>query len=242
VTIDAGGVQATTDQTGSASLVLSPSINTVEAQLTLDGYNTTRTTLSVPGDLTTNTIPLTPTGKIYAVSKQSGKLDVVKLNLDGTGREVAVKATGNEEVSNTQLWASSDWRFVVLRARREGPKAGLYMLDTSSDTLTDLDTAPVDFQIVGWQDDQFVYTTYDASKSDWQPKREELKVFNAEDGKLSTVESTQASGTGYGDYMTQTFTTVAITDNALVYGTQWLGANPDVHKRSAVLREVHYPV
>lgn len=241
VTIDAGGVQATTDQTGSASLVLSPSINTIEAQLTVDGYNTARTTLSVPGDLTTNTIPLTPSGKVYVVSKHSGRLDVVKLNLDGTDREVVVKATGSEEVSNTQVWASADWRFVVLRARREGPKAGLYMLDTSSDTLTDLDTAPVDFQIVGWRDDQFIYTTYDSSKSEWQPKQQELKVFNADDGKLSTVESTQASGTGYGDYMTQAFTNIVATDNALIYGTQWSGANPDIHKRAAVLREVSLP-
>lgn len=241
VSIEAGDVKATTDQSGAASLVVSPSLNTVEIRLTADNYNPAKVSLSVPGDLPTNTIALTPSGKLYVVSKQSGKLDVVKLNLDGSGREVAVKATGNEEVSNTQIWASADWRYVVLRARRDGPKAGLYMLDTSSDTLTDLDTAAVDFRVIGWHNDQFVYTTYDANKSEWQPKREELKVFNAENGKLSTVESTQASGTGYSDYMTQTFTNPIIAQGALIYGTQWLGANPDIQKRSATLREVSLP-
>ncbi|MCA9330445.1 hypothetical protein KC957_00195, partial [Candidatus Saccharibacteria bacterium] len=201
----------------------------------------TRSNFTVPGDIAANTVALTPTGRVYVLSKQSGNLDVVKVNLDGSDRQVVVKATGREEVNNTEIYATNDWQFVVLKARRDGVQAALYLLDTSTDKLTDLDTAAVDFNIAGWHDHQFVYSTYDSKRQPWNPKQQELKVFDADSGQRTMLLSTAAQGNSYDNYLAQSLAGVFFVGDKLVYGVQWSGSGPDLSKQFATIQEVSLP-
>lgn len=241
VSIVAGGTEGTTDDNGEVTMVFDPTVSTVEAEIKADDYNTTRANLTVPGDIAANTIVLTPTGRVYVLSKQSGNLDVVKVNLDGSDRQVVVKATGREEVANTELYQTSDWQFIILKARRDGAQAALYLIDTSTDKLTELDTAAVDFTIVGWHDHQFAYSTYDRSRQPWKPGQQELKVFDADSGKRTTIMSSMAQGDSYTNYATQSLAGVFIVDSKLVYATQWSGTAMAISKLSSLIQEVSLP-
>ncbi|PIZ63285.1 hypothetical protein COY17_01010, partial [Candidatus Saccharibacteria bacterium CG_4_10_14_0_2_um_filter_52_9] len=128
---------AKTDSKGQATIALPTTANTQAAKLSLSGYNSTDATITViDKTVKANTLQLTPAGQIYFLSNLSGNLDVVKSNLDGSGRKTVLVGTGHEEASTTSLLASRDWHYLVLKSRRDGNQASLYLIDTSNDKTT----------------------------------------------------------------------------------------------------------
>src|SRR6185369_16053847 len=114
---------------------------------------------------------------IYFLSKASGKIDVVKTNLDGTDRQTVLAGTGKEEDTDTILLASRDWKYLALKSRRDGKAVKLYLIDTSNDKLTTIDEGNATFDMVGWQNDYFVYYVYRNNVKSWQPKGSSLKSY-----------------------------------------------------------------
>ena len=225
--IKAGAAEAQSDSRGDATLVVPASQATVSAKVTAKGYNDANVTVKVttqsdPG----NSFNVTPSGKIYFLSNQSGKIDVVKTNLDGTDRQTVLAGTGKETPEDTSLLASQDWKYLALLSRRDGgDNAKVFLIDTTnSDQLSNIDEGSATFSLTGWDGHRFLYTVSRSNVPDWQPKRQSLKSFDADSKKITNLDDTNAAGTSAYNYVTEDFGQIYIFANGQVaYIKNWRG-------------------
>lgn len=222
VDIKVADISAKTDKDGSATVVLPAGVSSQAATLSRDGYNDSKVTVKVSSDkIQDNDFTLTPAGKVYFLSKLSGKIDVVKTNLDGSDRQTVLGGTGNEDDTNTVLLASRDWKYLALLARRAGGSPTLYLIDTSDDSLKTIDEGDADFSLAGWVDGNFVYTVSRHGVNNWQPHQQAIKSYNASTNKLTTLDQTDASGTSNYDYTAQNVGTVYGYNGTVYYVMNW---------------------
>lgn len=223
VSIKVADITAQTDASGNAMVVLPPGVAEQKATLTATGYNDTVATVKVSDtSVAENNFTLTPAGRVYFLSKRTGKIDVMKANLDGGDQKVVLAGTGTEDDSDTILLASRDWKYLALKSKRDNSPAKLYYIDTSVDKLNTLDEGNADFTLIGWSGDVFVYQVNRNGVADWQPNRQALKSFNAPSGKLTLLNQTGAAGSGsdlfaYEYYGNNTY----IIDNTLIFTKTW---------------------
>jgi hypothetical protein len=214
---------AKTNKDGRATIVLPTRAATQKGTVRLRGYNSSEVTIKVtdkvdPG----NEFKLTPSGKLYFLSNQSGKIDVVKTDLDGKNREVVLAGTGKEEAYTTSLLASRDWKYLALLSNRTGNGASVYLINTTAgDKLTTVDEGKAIFGLYGWSDNTLVYMVDRQNVQNWQPKRQALKSYNAATGKLTTIDETAGEGNTPNDYAHTRFSDVYILNNELVYSQYW---------------------
>lgn len=215
------GVKAVSGSDGSSLLVVSPGRPTEQAKVTAAGYNDITSSIEVSASqVKQNTIKLTPAGKVYFLSNLSGKLDVVKANLDGTGRQTVLAGTGREDGNNTVLLASADWHYLALLANRDGaPK--LYIINTDSDNLLVMDQTSADFAAVGWQGHRFVYTVARHNYNSWQSNAFSIKSYDADSGKLLTLANTSATGTSLADAQYENFWDIKLFNGDVVFTRTW---------------------
>lgn len=213
---------AKTNSKGLAEIALPTKAASYSGRLTARGYLSTDINITVTDKLVkTNKFDLSPSGQIYFLSNRSGVLDVVKSNLDGSGRQTVLAGTGHEDAHATSLLASRDWRFLILKAHREGAQAALYMIDTSNDKVTQFDSK-ADFTLIGWYGHRFMYESQKLNPSYWQPGTLAIKSYEAERQQLSLLDQNQAEGAS-GNYAYQIFSNFYILDNLLLYNTYWNG-------------------
>ena len=226
VSIKVADVSSTTDANGETTVVLPTGISSEKATLSLDGYNDSEVTVKVSDKIIENNqFNLTPAGKIYFLSKLSGKIDVVKTNLDGSDRKTVLAGTGNEDEQGTVLLASRDWKYLALLSRRAGSSSTLYLIDTSDDSLTTMDEGSATFTLVGWVGHKFVYTVNRNNINDWKSGKEVLKSYNAENKQITLLDQTSGSGNGQYDYIRETFgAEYALNNDEVVYSKNWISA------------------
>ena len=212
-----------TDKNGKAVIVLPPGVPERSGLISASGYNSATINVQVTSQVVAaNTFTLAPTGSIYFLSNLSGKIDVVKTNLDGTNRKTVLAGTGNETPGNTVLLASRDWKYLALLAQRS--KTGnpeLDLIDTSSDTMTNMDEGNATFTLVGWDDDRFIYRVDRTAVQNWQNGQEALKSFNAPTKTITVLAQTTASGGGPYDWVKQRISDTYILNSKVVYVTGW---------------------
>jgi hypothetical protein len=232
--VNAGGAIAKTGGDGSATVVFASGATTQSATVSLGGYNSDQVTINATGTLTQNTFNLTPAGKVYYLSNASGTIDVMKANLDGTDKQTVLSGTGDEDPQNTKLYASNDWKYVVLLSKRSGSAASLYLIDTTQDDkLTTIDSSNATFFPVGWSGDKFVYEIDRSSTvSDWQSGQEQLKSFDPTTGQVLLLDQTQGSGTSQTDWTAQNFTGAYLIGDQVVYAKGWNASSNDVSQLS----------
>lgn len=241
VDIKVAGITAKTGQNGSAIVVLPAGQNTQQATLSLPGYNDAQVTVKVSNDkIQDNQFNLTPAGKIYFLSNLSGKIDVVKTNLDGTDRQTVLAGTGNEDSHNTALLASRDWKYLALLSRRAGNSPTLYLIKTSDDSLTTIDTGSADFSLGGWVNGSFVYTVTRNNVQPWQPGQQALKSYNPSTNKITVLAQTSASGSSSYDYVSQQISNVYAYDDKVYYTMGWESTNStDLANKQATFDSVN---
>lgn len=221
--IKASGSSTKTDKQGKATLVLPVKGTDAKATITRDSYNQNAVNVLITSrEVNTNKFTLTPTGKVYFLSNLSGKIDVVKTDLDGKNRKTVLAGTGTEDTNSTSLLASRNWKYLALLSKREG-KQGVYLINTSTDQTTNIDggSASASFTLVGWSGDTFVYQVTRSNIQSWQSGATSIKSYDAPSGKLYNIDQTQGEGTGFSDYANTSFSTVAILDSELVYAKNW---------------------
>ncbi len=212
---------AKTDTQGKATIVLPTTNDTVSATVSISGYNTLNTSLTVTATLVTdNTLYMVPSGKVYFLSNQSGKIDVVKTNLDGSDRQVVIAGTGKEDPNSTSLLASRDWQFLVLKAQRDTSQPALYLIDTSNDKITNFDSGDASFNLIGWYDHKFMYDVVRNTVPNYQNGHEVIKSYSADNAQLNQLDQNQAEGTAT-SYADQSFSNFYIISDLLTYNTQW---------------------
>lgn len=224
VLVRAGDADARTDKDGKAIIVVPAGANEISTKLSLGGFNEITVTLKVTEvDIPENSFALTPVGKVHFLSKQSGKIDVVKTNLDGSDRQVVVAGTGKEEDYGTVLLASRDWKYLALLSRRDGDKAKLYLIETESGKLMAMDEGDVRFDPYGWSGHSFVYVVNREKQKLSQPNRQALKSFNADTRQLATLDQTKGEdpgGWGY-DYRFEYINNVTVFEDIIVFSKGW---------------------
>jgi hypothetical protein len=212
---------AKTDKKGKAVVVLPTTADSYGATIKAKGYNPGKTTVLVTSQtVKQNTFEATPSGHVYFLSNQSGKIDVVKTNLDGTGRKIVLAGTGKEDANNTNLLASRDWRYMVLKSKREGLRPVLYLIDAKDDTVTQFDGSNAEFNLIGWYGHNFMYDLVSNSVPQSQTGHQAIKSYDAEREQLNQLDQTQTEGdpTNYGY---QSFDNFYILNNLLLYSVQW---------------------
>lgn len=241
VKIKVADIAAQTDSKGDAALVLPPGVAEQKAELSLDGYVTSSVVIKVSENkVEENKFNLAPAGKVYFLSKRTGKIDVMKSNLDGTDQQIVLAATGKEDDADTILLASRDWKYLVLKSKRDDGKPKLYWIDTSTDKLNTLDEGDADFTVIGWSEHYFNYRVHRNSVGNGQPNRQALKSFNAENAKLAILNQT-AGATNDSGYAHEVFSNFFIIDDTLVFEKTWDrsydyygGANPVIGKSAGI--------
>lgn len=221
--IKIAGTDAKTDSNGQAIVVVPADAATQGASLSASGYNNSAVTVKVSNStIAENDFSLTPVGKIYFMSKRTGKLDMMKSNLDGTEPQVVVAGTGNEHDYDTVLSASPDWKYVALLSRRnstdDSPK--LYILSTDDDKLLSADSNNGVFTIVGWAGDSLVYYLTRDDLPSWRSGNDKLKSYDAGTGKTTLLDQTAATGDDT-DSAYEYYNLVAIDGNTVFYAKSW---------------------
>lgn len=218
-TIDAGsGNTATTDDKGQATVVVPADKQQITATVSAEGYLQAKDAAIKQDEA--SSVQLVPKGEVYFLSKQSGKVDVVSTNFDGTGRRVIVEGTGNEDDRETSLLASRDWKYLALLAKRQ-TSTSLYLIDTVSGRLEVIDEGKdLRFELVGWSDHRFVYSVVRNNRQDWEAGYQALKSYSAPDRRLSVIEQTQAGSEA--DSVVQLMSGFYILkNNQIVYIKNW---------------------
>lgn len=223
VTVKAGGVEAKTNKKGEAIIVVPADKKELKATISKDGFNASDVTLQVTADVVPgNTFQITPGGKIYFLSNQSGKIDMVKSDLDGGNRQTVLPGTGKEDKLNTVLFASRDWKYIALLSKRDGGQyAKLFLIEAGSDKLSVVDEGDASFNLYGWSGDRLIYSVYrEKLAGDWEPKRQALKSYSASAKKITTIDETAAEGP-QGAYVAEQFGAVYVLDQEVAYVKNW---------------------
>lgn len=228
VDINVSDITAKTDKNGQALVVLPAGVASQKAKLSLANYNDAEVTVKVSDTkVEENDLSLTPAGKIYFLSKLSGKIDVVKSNLDGTQRETVLGGTGREDNQSTVLLASRDWKYLALLSRRDSDLAKLYLIETSTDKVTAVDEGNANFELIGWADNYFVYLVNRLGYQQWQPKASALKSYNAPAKKIAILDETDAQGSNNNNANYENFNDAYIVGSKVVFSKSWYGDYSD---------------
>lgn len=225
-TVTVNGTSTITGNDGMVDIVLPANQATVEATVKASGYNQQQVSITVTEQKDAhNTFALTPSGKIYFLSKRTGTINVMKSDLDGANATVAVAGTGKESDGETVLLASRDWKYLALQASREQDKTKLYLIDTSTDKLSTIDEGDgVVFEPVGWSGHYFIYRVVRNNLHIWEAKRSSIKSFDATNGRIATLDDTQAFGNSNTTSANETQTPAYIIGDTVVYGKYWSSA------------------
>lgn len=220
--------EAKTEGDGKATLVVPADKQEIKISLSGGGFNTFEAILKVTGDEDpANTFQLTPSGKIYFLSNASGKIDLIKSNLDGTDRAVVLPGTGKEDRYNTVLLASRDWTYIALLSKRDGGEyAKLFLIETANgDKMTVMDEGEATFNVYGWSGDRFIYKVNRAKVKSWESKGEALKSYSASAKKITTLAETAAEGDQYNNAYEDIANRVYILGEEIAFIKNWIGSN-----------------
>lgn len=222
-TLKAAGAEVKTDKDGKASVVLPVDKPTLNVTLSAAGFNELNTKIQVTDQtVKENSYTLVPSGKVYFLSRQSGKIDVVKTDLDGGNRKTVVFGTGKEEDRGTVLLASRDWKYLALYSKRDSGLAKLYLIETDSDKMSVMDEGNASFNLIGWKDHQFVYNVNRNGVKEWESNRQAIKSFNAAKKQILTIDQSVAEGE-QGNYKTQYLESFYLVGGKIVYSVRWFG-------------------
>lgn len=243
VLVKTSDTQARSDKDGKVIVVVPADQSKVKVTISGDGYNQQEAELTVTEDsVAANNFQVVPAGKVYFLSKLSGKVDVVKTNLDGSERKVVLAGTGKEQTTDTILLASRDWKFLALKSKRDGGNnAKLYLIDTSNDKLTTMDEGDANFTMNGWSDHRFVYTVARNNVQYWADKNTALKSYNADNKQVAVLDETHAVGPSQYNYAAETLSNVYIIQNKVIFTKVWTNNNypADIASRKSTIISVN---
>lgn len=233
-----GEASVITDSEGKATIVLPTDQPTQKGVLKLDGYNESEVQITVTDQPDMNKLTMTPAGSVFYLSKATGKINVMKSNLDGTGAKTVVEATGSESDSETVLLAARDWKYMALFAKRDASKKGeLFLVNAATGKLSVIDEGiTATFQAVGWSNHRFLYLV-DRDKQPWEDKQRALKSFDADTGKTVVLDETQGYGTANNHYQREYLLGSYVIGDTVVYAKAWssIGYGSMASKKSTIV-------
>lgn len=239
--ITAAGITAKADAAGHATIVLPTKDDLQDAVIKAPGFNDLSAKIEVTAkDVPGNHLKLTPAGSVYFLSNLSGTIDVVKSNLDGSGRKTVLAGSGKEDKASTSLLASHDWKYVLLASKRNNGKMALFLINTANDKVTQFDQTAGEYRLIGWSGHNFVYDIVKSAVAASQSGHEVLKSYNADTQQLNQLDQTSVTGDS-SSYAYETFNDINLIQKQLVYIVRWKvadGATVDLTGKQDIIRTV----
>jgi hypothetical protein len=218
----AAGTEVKTDKDGKAIIVLPVGKADLSITLVAQSYNTLEARVKVTdASVAENSFAMVPSGKVYFLSRQSGKIDVVKTDLDGANRQTVVYGTGKEDDQRTVLLASRDWRYLTLYSQRDSGLPKLYLVDTSNDKMTTMDEGDATFTISGWSGHNFVFSVVRNNIPYYEANHQAIKKYDADKHQLITMEQNTSQKVSDTQNQYQNFSDFHLLDNTLMYVMNW---------------------
>ena len=215
--------EAVTASNGTATVVLPAATSNRNVAISAAGYNSLTGQLNISTEpAAVNAFAMIPAGKLYFLSNLSGKIDVVKTDLDGSNRQTVLAGTGYESQYNTTLLASADWKYLALYAQRKATgNPEIDLIDTGTDVMSNIDEGNANFNLIGWDGDRLIYQVDRSTVPDWQSGHQVLKSCNAPTKAITILAQTTASGSNAYDSVRQSFGGVYIRNGKVIYALNW---------------------
>ncbi|HSH18361.1 MAG TPA: hypothetical protein VK978_03180, partial [Candidatus Saccharimonadales bacterium] len=158
-------------------------------KVTAGGYRGETISLAPTATETTNLLMVVDRKQVY-VSKQSGKYDLYKIDVDGRNKQLLLAGTGIENERLALVADPTGKRAAYVSTRENKRNQDGYLLQTL--TLIDITDGSVltlehseRVQLVGWVQDRLVYVRVKAGTSAGNPERHQLITYStANDNRL----------------------------------------------------------
>lgn len=229
-TASAGDANAKADKKGKITLTIGGSTTgPVSAKLTAEGYRSEKITVT-PGSKEPIAISLVSARKEVYVSKQSGKYDLYKVDLDGKNKKVLLAGTGTER-ENISLVVNAANDTAALVSSRENKRNGdgylfdaLTLVNIADGTTLSLDHSE-SIRIVDWIGDRLVYVKIKAGTSAGNAERYQLVSYNT----TNTNRQILAAANNFNDIVSAKGVIYYAASNSWYPGgqSQFARVNPD---------------
>jgi hypothetical protein len=190
--IVSGEASAFVDKKGKVVLTLdNPESDTVEATITAKEYRTEKLSFAA-NTKSTFEMKMVPAKPVVYVTKQSGKYDVYKVDVDGKNKQLLLAGTGIERREISVATSPDGSQAVLVSSRNNKRDENRYLLDTV--TLIDtksgqsktIDEAQ-NVRLVDWVGNQLVYVAAYAAPSAGYSQRHRLVTYNTEESARHVV-------------------------------------------------------
>ncbi len=182
-----GESNAVADKSGLITLTVKAPTDKLSVTITGQNYRKTDLTVSA-GRSTPTPVSMVTADKAIYVSKQSGKYDVYKSDIDGQNKAVLLAGTGSESAQIGLLPDTGD-DFVALVSTRDNDKdtdgflmQTLTLINVASGATTSIDHSE-SIQLIDWSGTKLVYVEAKAGASAANPSRYQLYSYDAKSGQ-----------------------------------------------------------
>jgi hypothetical protein len=234
-----GDADAISDNNGKITLTVdNESGGDVPVTLKANGYRTEQITLKAATQQVTK-IQMVNSRKEVFISKQSGKYDLYKVDLDGQNKQVLLAGTGLE-TNNIALVANDADSEVALVSTRDNMRdqdgfllSALTLVNVSDGTILTIDHAE-QIQLVDWIGNRIVYTAASAGASAANSQRYRLMSFDYVGSKRSQLASANQFNTVLSAQGKIYFAVSSTDPKAQAY---FFRVNPDNTSRQTILSQ-----
>ncbi len=181
-----GGAAAASDANGKLVITLAKAADAVDpVSLSLGGYRSDDITLGDPTQ--TQTVAMVIAQKAVYMSKENGKYDIYKSDLDGANKQLLLSATGSED-SNSSLIMSPDGAHAALVSTRDNQRgADGYLLNSLSlidvaDGSVNRITQGEQIQLIDWIGPRLIFEKVASDANTPAASRYSVVAYNVSDG------------------------------------------------------------
>jgi hypothetical protein len=178
-----GESSAFSDKDGKIVLTLDKEdVNVNDVTIKAKNYRDEKRELSENNEVE-ESIKMVPAHKHAFVSKRSGKLDVYKIDVDGSNESIALAGSGAERDDMTLAPHPTENIVAVVSTRDNQRNKDGFLLSTLnlvnlSDNKVTTITRTEKVEVIGWANDRFVYVEVAAGTSANNPKRNKLMSYD----------------------------------------------------------------
>lgn len=154
----------------------------IDVVLTAGAYRSEKISVDTTSKQTTNVVMVNKRKEVF-ISKQSGKYDVYKIDIDGKNKQLLLAGVGTEREQLTLVPHATDDIVALVSSRDNKRNQEGYLLDTL--TLIDINDGSKltlehseRIQIVDWIDDKLVYVKVKAGTSAGNAERHQLMSYD----------------------------------------------------------------
>jgi hypothetical protein len=167
-----------------------------------------------------NIFQIIPTGVVYFLSNQSGTIDLVSTNYDGSNRQTVVTdVSGGSSTGGLQM--TSDNKFAAINyLTNQNYTSVVKIVDIASGKVLLSTNAKVDTYFSGWAGHTAVFQSYDSTLDYGSADRRLITSYNADNGVSKTLFSNARQDLNSG-YAFEDSSAPTIVGGKVVYYVSW---------------------